>query len=222
MNIIKIILLTTITITESFTNTYSTLKLSNNMRTLLYKSSFNKPSFNKPLTSLKCSYLENIENASYYEKNKTILLPKPIPKNIQNKIPKPIPKPIPIPRLTFDNLFLILFSIQKIYISSNSDRIIVEYDNKKGVFYINNFVERNKIEFLLSLINVDVTIVNDYPTKMDYPNGELYCSPNFTMNINITEAEIEDIINGIIHKYESENESSDDYYDVDDDIDRMI
>jgi len=213
MNIIKIILLTTITITESFTNTYSTLKLSNNMRTLLYKSSFNKP-----LTSLNCNYLENIENASYYDRNKTILLPKPIPIYAQNKIPKPIP----IPRLTFDNLFLILFSIQKIYISSNSDRIIVEYDNKKGVFYINNFVERNKIEFLLSLINVDVTIVNDYPTKMDYPNGELYCSPNFTMNINITEAEIEDIINGIIHKYESENESSDDYYDVDDDIDRMI
>uniref|UniRef100_A0A6C0J0A0 Uncharacterized protein n=1 Tax=viral metagenome TaxID=1070528 RepID=A0A6C0J0A0_9ZZZZ len=221
MNIIKIILLATITITDSFMNTYSILKLSNNMRPLLYK-----PSFNKPLTSLKCSYLENIENASYYEKNNTVLLPKPIPIYAQNKIPKPmpkpIPKPIPIPRLTFDNLFLILFSIQKIYISSNSDRIIVEYDNKKGVFYINNFVERNKIEFLLSLINVDVTIVNDYPTKMDYPNGELYCSPNFTMNINITEAEIEDIINGIIHKYESENESSDDYYDVDDDIDRMI
>jgi len=213
MNIIKIILFVTITITDAFMNTYSTLKLSNNMRPLLYK-----PSFNKPLTSLKCSYLENIENASYYEKNNPVLLPKPIPIKVENKIPKPVP----IPCLTFDNLFLILFNVKKIYISSNSDRIIVEYDNKKGVFYINNFIERNKIEFLISLINVDVTIVNDYPTRMDYPNGELYCSPNFTMKVNITEAEIEDIINGIIHKYDSENESSDDYYDVDDDTDRMI
>ena len=117
MNIIKIILLTTITITESFMNTNSILKLSNNMRTLLYK-----PSFNKLLTSLNCNYLENIENASYYDRNKTILLPKPIPIYAQNKIPKPILKPKPIPRLTFDNLFLILFSIQKIYISSKKFR----------------------------------------------------------------------------------------------------
>ena len=210
-NIIKIILFATVTITDSFMNTQSILKLSNNMRPLLYK-----PSFNKPLTSLKCNYLENIENASYYNRNKTVLLPKPIPLQIQNKILKPLP----IPCLTFDNLFLILFSIKNIYISSNSDRIIVEYDNKKGVFYINNDIERNKIEFLISLINVDITIVNDYPTKMDYPNGELYCSPNFTMKVNITEDEIEDIINGIIHKYESDKESSDDQDD--DDIDRMI
>ena len=199
-NIIKILLLASITITDTFMNIHSTLN-------------------RRPLTSLKCNYLENIENASYYERNNPKLLPKPVPKLIQKPLPKPLPKPVPIPCLTFDKLFLILFSINKVYISSNSDRIIAEYDNRKGVFYINNFVEKNKIEFLLSLINVDVTIVNDYPTKMDYPTGELYCSPNFLMKVNITEAEIEDIINGIIHKYESEEE---DYYDVDDDTDRMI
>ena len=183
-NIIKFLLFT-ITVSDAFINLYSGLKLVNN----------------KPKSiSLRCNYLDNIENISYYNRTANLLLPKPIPS------------------LTFDSLFMILFSITKIYISSNSDRIIVEYDNKKGVYYINNNTERNKIEFLISLINVDVTIVNDYPTKMDYPSGDLYCSPNFTMKINITEEEIEDIINGIIHKYEIDEDSYD--YD-DDDIDRM-
>jgi hypothetical protein len=193
INIIKIILMTAIVSTESFMNLHSSY-----MRPLRYK----------PKTSLRCNYLESIENASNYNRTIPTLLPKPTP--------------TPIPSLTYDQLFLILFSVTKIYISSNSDRIIVEYDNRKGVFYITNFIERHKIEFLISLINVDVTIVNDYPTKMDYPNGELYCSPNFSMKINITEAEIEDIINGIIHKYETGDETSEDYYDPDEDIDTMI
>lgn len=199
MNIIKVILLAIVTTTESFMNIHSNLQLKNNMLPLLYK-----PIFNKPKTSLKSNYLNNIENASYYDRIKPVLLPKPIP------------------YLTFDQLFLILFSINNIYISSNTDRIIVEYDNKKGVFYINNFIEKNKIEYLLSLIDINVTIVNDYPTKMDYPSGDLYCSPNLSMKANITKEEIEDIVNGIIHKYETDNEISDYFDDPEDDIDRMI
>ena len=208
MNIIKIIILTLITTSHSFINIYNRPILNNKFK-----------------TSLKCNYLENLENASKYNRNIPNLLPKPIRyiekviKNIsiENETEK---KPIPI--LTFDELFIKFFSTKLVYISSNTDRIIVENNNERGVFYINNFIERNKIEFLLSLIDADITIVNDYPTKMDYPNGELYCSPNYSMKVNITEEEIEDIINGIIHRYEYNDDYGDNYYDVDDDTDRMI
>jgi hypothetical protein len=219
MNIIKIILVTLITTVHTFVNIYN--------RPILKGPKYNRPILNNKFkTSLKCNYLENLENASYYERKVPKLLPKPIPiisnssllKNTKN-YEKNETKIIPIPILTFDELFIKLFSVKTVYISSNSDRIIVEYNNSRGVFYISNFIERNKIEYLLSLIDADITIVNDYPTKMDYPNGELYCSPNFSMKANITEAEIEDIINGIIHRYE-EGDVSDD--DSDDDLGRMI
>jgi len=141
------------------------------------------------------------------------LLPKPIPVLTLNELP---PKPIPI--ITFDQLFLIIISINHVYMSSNADRIIVEYNNTKGVYYINNYIERNKIEYLLSFIDTDLTIINDYPTRMDNPKGSLYCSPKFSMKANITEEEIEDIINGIIHKYKEEDDDEDedeDDYDID-------
>jgi len=214
MNIIKIIILTLITTSHSFINIYNIPILNNKFK-----------------TSLKCNYLEYLENASKYEKIIPNLLPKPIPltpykPEIKNISIENATEKIPIPKLTFDELFIKFFSIKSVYISSNTDRIIVEHNNQRGVFYISNFIERNKIEYLLSLIDADIIIVNDYPTKMDYPNGELYCSPNFSMKVNITEAEIEDIINGIIHRYEDENNYNDiygdDYYNPDDDIDRMI
>ena len=70
---------------------------------------------------------------------------------------------------------------------------------------MNNKKEKDKIEFLLSLIDLDVEIVNDYPTIMDRPSGSLYCSPK---QPNMTEDEIENILHSIIY---DDDEEDDDY-----------
>ena len=153
-------------------------------------------------TCLLISYLDEIGNQSSFP-------------NIPYLRPKPKPNAIPI--LTFDQLFLVLFSITKIHISANSDRIIAEYDNKKGVHYISSDNEQEKIEFLISLINVPIEIVNDYPSAMDYINGSLYCTPKYSSNKNISSEDMEDIFNSTIHcvEIDEEHRESDDYNDYD-------
>ena len=145
----------------------------------------------KPL--IKTSLCSQFSNPMFNETcgNNSLLLPKPILKPIQS--------------VDFDHLFLVFFSSEKLYMSSNADRIIICYDNKKVVYYINNEKERKKIEYLLSLIDLDVEIVNDYPTKMDTPSGSLYCSPK---KYNITDNDIENILYTVIYEDE-ESEKSD-------------
>lgn len=124
----------------------------------------------------------------------------------------------PIPIVSFDDIFLKLHSIDKVFMSGNSDRIIVCYGDKKGVYYINTKKELKKIEFILSLINADVKIIMDYPTHMDTPSGLLYCSPRITkLHQNMSNEEMEDLINDVINKYEDEiseeNDEEDDGFD---------
>jgi hypothetical protein len=144
-----------------------------------------------PKTSLNSQYLNQLSNHSYKEQPKLL--------------PKPVMKKDPIPFMNFDQMFLVFFSTNRLYMSSNADRIIVCYDDKKGVYYMNNKKEKDKIEFLLSLIDLDVEIVNDYPTIMDRPSGSLYCSPK---QPNMTEDEIENILHSIIY---DDDEEDDDY-----------
>ena len=144
-------------------------------------------------TPLCMNYLESLENNSFVPKN--ILLPKPIPISLQNKTLIKTKKIKPIPVLSFDEMFMLIFNIDKIYMSSNADRIIICYDNEKKVFYMNTNNDKDKIEYLLSLIDVDITIVNDYPTKMDSPYGELYC---MQQSINITSDDVETFLNKLI------------------------
>ena len=117
-------------------------------------------------TKMKMSYLESIENNSIYNRTKYYLAPRPV---LLRK---------PIPHISFDELFLKLFGIDEIYISSNTDRVIISKENTKFVYYMNFEEDKERIEYLLSLVNANITIINDYPTKMDNPSGELYCSPN--------------------------------------------
>lgn len=148
----------------------------------------------KPL--IKTSLCSPFSNPTFNETcgNNSLLLPKPILKPIQS--------------VDFDHFFLVFFSSDKLYMSSNADRIIICYDNKKAVYYMNNEKERKKIEFLLSLIDLDVEIVSDYPTKMDTSSGSLYCSPN---KYNMTDNDIENILYSVIYEDEDseENDSSD-------------
>ena len=136
------------------------------------------------------NYLQQIENNSFINRTNAVLRPKPFyPKN-------------PIPLMTFDQMFVLIFNVQHILMSSNADRIIIFDENKKGVYYMPSLREKSKMEYLLSLTDVDITIVNDYPTKMDNPTGEYYCSPMHKLSYNMTNEEIEDMMNGIIRNNE--------------------
>ena len=84
-------------------------------------------------------------------------------------------KPKPIPIITFDEIFFNLLSINAVYISSNYDRYIFEYNNKKGVYYVENNRELKNIKFILSTIDIEKNIVAEYTQKMDNSYGSLYC-----------------------------------------------
>ena len=153
-------------------------------------------------TSLMMNYLQQIENNS---SNRTGLILNSRPRFIRN----------PIPILTFDELFVKISNINHILMSANADRVIVYFGNKQGVFYMTTRKEKEKIEYLISLIDVDITIVNDYPTKMDMPTGEYYCTPKHTLSYNLTLNDVEDIMNGILDEYR-ENEYDEEGENMDD------
>lgn len=87
----------------------------------------------------------------------------------------PISKPIPIPGISFDDLFLNWNMVNRIFLSSNRDRIVLLYGNdKKGVYYI-DYAQLKKIEYLISLTSASVSIVP--VCNLDNPWFYLYCSP---------------------------------------------
>lgn len=154
-----------------------------------------KPSIVKRNTVLRMNYLESIENSS------GLVLRKP-------------KKPIPI--ITFDDIFMNINSINNVFLSANSDRVVIFYNNEKGVFYIETNQMRKKVEFILSLIppTINVKIITDYPTAMDIQSGELYCTPKKRVEVrNMTYEEIEDIINEVLNKYFEDNDNDSDNYD---------
>ena len=122
--------------------------------------------FHNGQTKLRMNYLESIENNSRHNRTKYYLAPRPV---FLKK---------PISQISFDELFLRIFSIDHIYISGNCDRVIISKENTKFVYYMNFEEDKEKMEYFLSILDANITIVNDYPTMMDSPSGELYCSPN--------------------------------------------
>lgn len=126
--------------------------------------------------------------------------------NISSTTPLLNPKPIPI--ITFDDMFLNLQSIYAAYMSSNNDRIIIEYNNKKGVYYIRTKNELDKTKYMLSLIDIETNVISDYSATMDSPNGNLYCSPKLNSEVKET---AEDII-----KQYTKPEDEEDTFDADD------
>jgi len=167
--------------------------------------SFLSISLYKPLglsrrTAMKLNYLDNI-GGNHSVPHKLVAQP------LYNK---------PIPIITFDDVFLKLNSISQVFMSSNSDRVILCYGDKKGVYYMNGKKDLKKMEFILSLIQADIKIIIDYPTHMDMQSGTLYCSPRVTkFQKNMTNDEIEDIINDVINKYEDEVSDEEDEEDED-------
>ena len=127
--------------------------------------------------------------------------------NISSIVPVLHPKPIPI--ISFDDMFLNLQSIYAVHMSSNKDRIIIEYNNKKGVYYIRTKNELDKTRYILSLIDIETNIISDYSATMDNPNGNLYCSPR----LNSTFEEMaQDVINQYTKPDEDDTFDADDFY----------
>ena len=126
--------------------------------------------------------------------------------NVSSSIPLLNPKPIPI--ITFDDIFLNLQSIYAVHMSSNNDRIIIEYNNTKGVYYMHTQNELDKTKYIVSLINIDTNIISNYYATMDSPNGNLYCSPRLNREVKET---AEDVI-----KQYTKPEDEDDTFDADD------
>ena len=83
-----------------------------------------------------------------------------------------------IPKATFDTIFVNIYQIQKIYISSNEDRMIFELaTGRRYVYYVQNPDDKKKMEQLIKLIPVPykICIINDWYKVMDDPFGFLYC-----------------------------------------------
>lgn len=86
----------------------------------------------------------------------------------------------PIPKVLFDTIFLNIFQIHTVYISSNKDRFIFELNNtNRYVYYIKDNDDYNKMEKLLNIIpnKIKIMIINDIEKTMDDPFGYLYCDP---------------------------------------------
>lgn len=113
---------------------------------------------NHHYTCLKCSNFKQNDNTSL---------------NCTRNVP--ISKPTPIPEISFDDLFLNWNIVNRIFLSSNRDRIVLLYGNdKKGVYYI-DYAQLKKIEYLISLASASVSI--EPVCNLDNPWFFLYCSP---------------------------------------------
>lgn len=101
---------------------------------------------------------------------------------------------LPIPLMTFDDIFLNINGIERVILTTNCDRIIVMYNGKKGVYYMNPHDQEHlsKVRFLLSQIHAEITI--EHPFNMDNPNHQYYCEPKPLPSEDMTQIEYEDYI----------------------------
>lgn len=83
-----------------------------------------------------------------------------------------------IKKVDFDKVVINIRNIQKIYFSSNNDRIIIELvNNTRNVYYMKDKNDLTKIEELINLIpnKIKIIIITDYERMMDDMYGPLYC-----------------------------------------------
>lgn len=162
MNIIKKSLLLLLLIN----NVYS-FRINNTLPKILTKKTsmiLNDDDFNN-INSFT-NYLEKINNPLYY-----------LDKITEDK-KKTHYQTLGIKKIDFDKIFLNISNIVKIYIPSNYDRYIFEFSNKsKGVYYIYNEIDKERIEKIIKLVSpyVKIIIISDYGNIMNSIRGYLYC-----------------------------------------------
>ena len=91
------------------------------------------------------------------------------------------PRHKPVPVLTFDEFFMNINGIKKIYITANNDRFVMEYKNTRGIYYIKKY-EKDKIKYLLSVIDAEIQVVINIASLLDDLNGPLYFSETERIN----------------------------------------
>lgn len=115
-------------------------------------------------TQCNLSYLDNINNYNNSLNQSNILYP--------------------IPTISFDEFFLNLNGITKLYMTQNKDRLIIDYKNKRGMYYIKN-QERSKVDYLLTQISVPINIIINIASLFDDLNGPLFFSEEEKINKTI-------------------------------------
>jgi len=95
-----------------------------------------------------------------------------------------LPKPIPL--LSFDDIFLNLYSIKKIYISKKSDMMIVEFQNKTGIYYIKRS-QFEKMAIILTHFRNNIEYVDDLLMIMNQIRKKTYKSEADLINDTINE-----------------------------------
>lgn len=128
------------------------------------------------MTKPSTSYVRNIHMSSFDNRLKNVQ------KNINNYLKKdrPIEKGfsarIPIKKVTFDTIFLNIFSIETIYTTPSEDRIIIQLQNGcKYVFYATNEEDKKKIRRIIEIVPNSITVKVIANNKVFDDNGFLYC-----------------------------------------------
>lgn len=175
-------------------NTSSSFILSKNVYKLPYglglrnqRNIKKSPTFRMNLNNINENNDDNILNKNNKNTDKKLLK---IKDSIQKYIEKKnnvedqrikdsfIPNKGIIKKVDFDKVFLNISNIQKIYLSSNNDRIIIELiNNVRNVYYMKDKNDFDKIKQLIKLIpnKHKIIIISDYHNMMDDMYGPLYC-----------------------------------------------
>lgn len=141
-----------------------------------YATSFNIIS--KPYTM---KYVRTIQMSSSFDNKRLENIQKNISKYLKKDTPieKGFSARVPIKKVSFDTIFLNIFSIEIIYTTPTEDRIIIQLNNgHKYVFYSTNDEDKAKIRKIIELVPNSITIKVITDKKVFDDNGFLYCENN--------------------------------------------
>jgi hypothetical protein len=140
----------------------------------------------------------------------------------------------PIKEIKYDDIFFNIRNISHAFLSSNYDRVVIFYNNTKGVYYFERETDLERIDYILKQNNVNMKIIKDYKREMDSYDGVLYCSPRNNTDIQLKESIIEDYNNykedntviynklNNIYKYFVDANKNDSSYNIDNKINNII
>jgi hypothetical protein len=107
----------------------------------------------------------------------------------------------PIPLINYEDITYNIKNISYVFLSGNYDRVVIFFNNTRGVYYFENKDDLDRIDYIFNLHKIKIKIIYNYKAIMDTYNGILFCYPNY---------------NDIIKDYD--NYEYDDYDDDEDTI----
>ena len=124
----------------------------------------------------------------------------------------------PIKKIEYDTIFYNIKNITHVFLSSNFDRIVIFFNNNKGVYYFNEENELHVIDNILKSNNINMKIIKYYTREMDSYDGALYCEPknsDDTNNIIIEDLQATQLKLDNIYKYYVEADKNNSSYNYD-------